>query len=72
VSVRKRGRDLSVTLGLYLWLRPRQGALHEAVQYLGRAVDAGYSKVEKHRTDPGLAPLRSRREFRELLACIDS
>jgi hypothetical protein len=50
----------------------RLGTLHEAVQYLGRAVDAGYTRLEKFRTDPDLAPLRSRREFRQLLACIDS
>jgi hypothetical protein len=50
----------------------RLGTLHEAVQYLGRAVDAGYTRLDKYRTDPDLAPLRSRREFKTLLACIDS
>jgi hypothetical protein len=50
----------------------RLGLQEKAVAYLGRAVDAGYTKLDKFRTDPDLAPLRRRGDFNTLVACIDS
>ncbi len=50
----------------------RLGMLKDAVSYLGRAVDSGYVNLDKYRTDPDLLPLRSRRDFQTLLACLDS
>jgi tetratricopeptide (TPR) repeat protein len=50
----------------------RLGLLKEAVGYLNRAVAAGYVKLAKFRTDPDLAPLRRRGDFKTLLACLDA
>jgi tetratricopeptide (TPR) repeat protein len=50
----------------------RLGMLKDAVGYLGRAVDSGYMNLDKYRTDPDLLPLRCRRDFQTLLACLDS
>jgi hypothetical protein len=50
----------------------RLGMFKAAMTYLGRAVDAGYANLDKFRTDPDLAALRRRGDFKTLLACIDS
>jgi hypothetical protein len=50
----------------------RVGAFGDAVRYLGRAVDAGFANLDKFRTDPDLAPLHRRGDFKVLMACIDS
>ncbi|HYT87278.1 MAG TPA: tetratricopeptide repeat protein, partial [Gemmataceae bacterium] len=49
----------------------RLGMTREAMRYLNRAIDAGYTSLRKYRTDPDLNTLRSKREFRTLLACLD-
>ncbi|HEY8503738.1 MAG TPA: hypothetical protein VIL46_04095 [Gemmataceae bacterium] len=49
----------------------RLGLLSDALAYLNRAVDAGYTDPQKFLTDPDLAPLRDRRGFRSLIASID-
>jgi hypothetical protein len=46
----------------------RLGDLDEAMDYLRRAVAAGFTKAQSYREDPDLAPLRSRPDFQRLLA----
>lgn len=45
----------------------RLGRFAEALQYLNRAVDAGYNNVEKYLRDPDLEPLRWQAGFKRLL-----
>jgi tetratricopeptide (TPR) repeat protein len=49
----------------------RLGVLQEALNYLKRAIDRGYTNLRKFRTDPDLNPLRGRREFNSLLKRLD-
>lgn len=48
----------------------RLGRAADALRYLNRAVDAGYSNPGKFRTDPDLASLRCNGGFKRLLAGI--
>ena len=48
----------------------RLGRLPEAMRYLNRAVNAGYSDPAKYRDDPDLAPLRWHAGFKRMLAEI--
>jgi hypothetical protein len=50
----------------------RLGLVKDAMRYLNRAVDAGYTNVRKFHADPDLNRLRDTREFKTLLACLDS
>jgi hypothetical protein len=45
----------------------RLGRFPEALQYLNRAVDAGYDRPEKYREDPDLEPLRGHPSFKRFL-----
>lgn len=44
----------------------------EAMAYLRRACDRGYRKADQFRADPDLKPLRSRPDFRDLLAALEA
>jgi hypothetical protein len=50
----------------------RLGRFPEAIRYLNRAVDAGFNNVAKLRSDPDLAPLRWRADFKRLLVSLAS
>jgi tetratricopeptide (TPR) repeat protein len=50
----------------------RLGRFPEAIRYLNRAVDAGFNNVAKLRSDPDLAPLRWRADFKRLLVSVAS
>jgi hypothetical protein len=48
----------------------RVGRLPDAMRYLNRAIDGGYTKAEKYRDDPDLAPLRWRADFKQLVRSL--
>lgn len=48
----------------------RLGHADAAIEYLTRAIAAGYTKRESFRIDPDLAPLRSRPDFKKLMAAL--
>ncbi|HKB36731.1 MAG TPA: hypothetical protein VKD72_09770 [Gemmataceae bacterium] len=50
----------------------RIGWFAQAIRYLRRAVDQGYTDPEKYRTDLDLAPLRWRPEFKHLVASLEA
>jgi tetratricopeptide (TPR) repeat protein len=50
----------------------RLGEFQQAMRYLKRATAAGFTDAQKYHTDPDLAPLRGNREFKRLLACVES
>lgn len=47
------------------------GLFAEAMSYLNRAVESGYTNPQKYLSDADLEPLRQRREFQRLIASID-
>jgi hypothetical protein len=49
----------------------RLGRFDDAIKYLHRAVDAGFTKADKYRHDPDLAALRWRPAFKALLASME-
>jgi hypothetical protein len=48
----------------------RLGYFDDAVHYLGRAVERGCTDVGKYQSDPDLAPLRWRADFKQLLRSL--
>jgi MshEN domain len=49
----------------------RLGWIAQAIRYLGRAADAGYTDAEKYRGDPDLAILRWRPEFKQFVMALE-